>query len=131
MVVFEIKMENARQDLKEGLVLYNTENNAGLRDAWNTIQREWECCGVTKADDWSKSSPNSPGRKTEKELVSLINLKVFCFQGCYDKAEQWVDANKHLLGTIAMCVLVIQLLGMAFSMTLYQQIHRAGKKYEA
>lgn len=24
-----------------------------------------------------------------------------------------------------------QLLGMAFSMTLYQQIHRTGKKYEA
>lgn len=25
----------------------------------------------------------------------------------------------------------LQLLGMAFSMTLYQQIHRAGKKYDA
>lgn len=32
--------ENARQDLKEGLVLYNTDNNVGLRDAWNSIQRE-------------------------------------------------------------------------------------------
>lgn len=32
--------ENARRDLKEGLVLYNTDNNAGLRDAWNTIQGE-------------------------------------------------------------------------------------------
>lgn len=77
-------------------------------------------------------------------------------QGCYEKVEEWLDENKHLLGTIAMCVLVIQvgvvavftacalprvstsvcrlrsqLLGMAFSMTLYQQIHRTGKKYEA
>lgn len=26
---------------------------------------------------------------------------------------------------------ILQLLGMAFSMTLYQQIHRAGKKYDA
>lgn len=32
--------ENARRDLKEGLVLYNTDNNAGLSDAWNTIQGE-------------------------------------------------------------------------------------------
>lgn len=31
---------NARRDLKEGLVLYNTESNAGLRDAWNAIQGE-------------------------------------------------------------------------------------------
>lgn len=31
---------NAKQDLKEGLVLYNTDNNAGLKDAWDTIQSE-------------------------------------------------------------------------------------------
>lgn len=30
------------------------------------------------------------------------------FQGCYEKVEEWLDDNKHLLGTIAMCVLVIQ-----------------------
>lgn len=29
-------------------------------------------------------------------------------QGCYEKVEEWLDDNKHLLGTIAMCVLVIQ-----------------------
>ena len=32
--------ENARRDLKEGLVLYKTDNNAGLSDAWDTIQGE-------------------------------------------------------------------------------------------
>lgn len=32
--------ENARRDLREGLVLYTTDNNAGLKDAWNTIQGE-------------------------------------------------------------------------------------------
>lgn len=32
--------ENARRDLKEGLVLYTTDNNAGLKEAWDTIQGE-------------------------------------------------------------------------------------------
>lgn len=32
--------ENARRDLKDGLVLYTTDNNAGLKDAWNAIQGE-------------------------------------------------------------------------------------------
>lgn len=32
--------ENAQQDLKEGLQLYNTDNNIGLRNAWNIIQSE-------------------------------------------------------------------------------------------
>lgn len=42
---------NAKQDLKEGLVLYNTDNNAGLKDAWNTIQGEvCVCVCVTHCD---------------------------------------------------------------------------------
>lgn len=32
--------ENAKQDLKDGLRLYNTDNNVGLRNAWNIIQAE-------------------------------------------------------------------------------------------
>ncbi|KAF7229463.1 tetraspanin-9-like, partial [Nothobranchius furzeri] len=44
--------ENARRDLREGLLLFNTDNNAGLRDAWNTIQRDWKCCGVVNQHDW-------------------------------------------------------------------------------
>lgn len=71
--------ENARRDLKEGLVLYTTDNNAGLKEAWNTIQGEvkknkqkkvlvetissffdnlisvshqWRCCGVMGHRDW-------------------------------------------------------------------------------
>ena len=41
--------ENAKQDLKEGLLLYNTENNVGLKNAWNIIQAEvrlGSLCGV-------------------------------------------------------------------------------------
>lgn len=74
--------ENARRDLNEGLVLYTTDNNAGLTEAWDTIQGEvrkkketkkktvlvemmspffeivvpvshqWRCCGVTDHRDW-------------------------------------------------------------------------------
>uniref|UniRef100_A0A670JUS2 Tetraspanin 9 n=1 Tax=Podarcis muralis TaxID=64176 RepID=A0A670JUS2_PODMU len=40
------------QDLKEGLKLYNTENNVGLKNAWNIIQAEMHCCGVTDYKDW-------------------------------------------------------------------------------
>lgn len=37
-----------------------------------------------------------------------MNSSRLLFQGCYEKVEEWLDDNKHLLGTIAMCVLVIQ-----------------------
>ncbi|XP_008313622.1 tetraspanin-9 [Cynoglossus semilaevis] len=127
--------ENARRDLKEGLVLYNTENNAGLRDAWSTIQEEWRCCGVMNHNDWYVAlHENVVPESCCQHMFPGCGRNAsnsFWTRGCYEKVEEWLDDNKHLLGTIAMCVLVIQLLGMAFSMTLYQQIHRAGKKYEA
>ncbi|XP_051544065.1 tetraspanin-9-like isoform X1 [Myxocyprinus asiaticus] len=127
--------ENAKQDLKEGLQLYNTDNNIGLRNAWNIIQAEWQCCGVTGHTDWhdalqEKAVPDKCCQEHYRECGRNAT-NVFWSQGCYEKVEEWLNDNKHLLGTIAMCVLVLQLLGMAFSMTLYQQIHRAGKKYDA
>uniref|UniRef100_A0A671RV35 Tetraspanin n=1 Tax=Sinocyclocheilus anshuiensis TaxID=1608454 RepID=A0A671RV35_9TELE len=127
--------ENAKQDLKDGLRLYNTDNNIGLRNAWNIIQAEWQCCGVTGHTDWhdalqEKTVPDRCCQEHYRECGRNAT-NVFWSQGCYEKVEEWLNDNKHLLGTIAMCVLVLQLLGMAFSMTLYQQIHRAGKKYDA
>uniref|UniRef100_A0A8C1LBI1 Tetraspanin n=2 Tax=Cyprinus carpio TaxID=7962 RepID=A0A8C1LBI1_CYPCA len=127
--------ENAKQDLKDGLRLYNTDNNIGLRNAWNIIQAEWQCCGVTGHTDWhdalqEKTVPDKCCQEHYRECGRNAT-NVFWSQGCYEKVEEWLNDNKHLLGTIAMCVLVLQLLGMAFSMTLYQQIHRTGKKYDA
>ncbi|XP_064200552.1 tetraspanin-9 isoform X1 [Anguilla rostrata] len=127
--------ENAKQDLKDGLALYNTDNNVGLRNAWNIIQAEWKCCGVTGFSDWHDALRERvvPDRCCQEHLQGCGRnaTSMFWTQGCYEKVEEWLDNNKHLLGTIAMCILVIQLLGMAFSMTLFQQIHRMGKKYDA
>ncbi|XP_057180862.1 tetraspanin-9 [Triplophysa rosa] len=96
---------------------------------------QWQCCGVTGHTDWhdalqEKTVPDRCCQEHYRECGRNAT-NVFWSQGCYEKVEEWLNDNKHLLGTIAMCVLVLQLLGMAFSMTLYQQIHRAGKKYDA
>ncbi|CDQ89213.1 unnamed protein product, partial [Oncorhynchus mykiss] len=92
-------------------------------------------CGVNVYTDWhtalqEKVVPDHCCQNIYQDCGRNATNQ-FWTQGCYEKVEEWLDDNKHLLGTIAMCVLVIQLLGMAFSMTLYQQIHRSGKKYEA
>ncbi|KAI3371575.1 hypothetical protein L3Q82_024139 [Scortum barcoo] len=110
--------ENAKQDLKDGLALYNSENNIGLRNAWNIIQAEEKvvpdrCC----QEHYQNCGRNS--------------TNMFWNRGCFEKVEEWLDDNKHLLGTIGMVILVVQLLGMAFSMTLFHHIHRTGKKYDA
>uniref|UniRef100_A0A452UGV0 Tetraspanin-9 n=1 Tax=Ursus maritimus TaxID=29073 RepID=A0A452UGV0_URSMA len=127
--------ENARKDLKEGLLLYNTENNVGLKNAWNIIQAEMRCCGVTDYTDWYPVL----GENTVPDRCCMENSQgcgrnsttPLWRTGCYEKVKMWFDDNKHVLGTVGMCILIMQILGMAFSMTLFQHIHRTGKKYDA
>ncbi|KAF5919374.1 hypothetical protein HPG69_009855 [Diceros bicornis minor] len=127
--------ENARKDLKEGLLLYNTENNVGLKNAWNIIQAEMRCCGVTDYTDWYPVL----GENTVPDRCCMENSQgcgrnattPLWKTGCYEKVKMWFDDNKHVLGTVGMCILIMQILGMAFSMTLFQHIHRTGKKYDA
>nr|XP_057942222.1 tetraspanin-9 isoform X1 [Doryrhamphus excisus] len=127
--------ENAKQDLKDGLALYNSENNIGLRNAWNIIQAEWKCCGVIAYTDWHEALKEKvvPDRCCQEHYQNCgrNSTNMFWNRGCFEKVEEWLDDNKHLLGTIGMVILVVQLLGMAFSMTLFHHIHRTGKKYDA
>lgn len=32
-------------------------------------------------------------------------------QGCYEKVKMWFDDNKHVLGTVGMCILIMQVRG--------------------
>lgn len=41
-----------------------------------------------------------------------LNLVVLAPQGCYDKVKIWFDDNKHVLGTVGMCILVMQVRGL-------------------
>ncbi|KAL7976307.1 hypothetical protein Chor_002526 [Crotalus horridus] len=129
--------ESAKQDLKEGLKLYNTENNVGLKNAWNIIQAEMRCCGVTDYRDWypvlgDNVVPDRCCMENSQDCGRNSNNTSLVWKtGCYEKVMTWFEDNKHIPGAVAMCLLIIQILGMAFSMTLFQQIHRTGKKYDA
>ncbi|XP_052496192.1 tetraspanin-9 isoform X1 [Budorcas taxicolor] len=127
--------ENAKKDLKEGLLLYNSENNVGLKNAWNIIQAEMHCCGVTDYRDWFLvlGENTVPDRccMENSQGCGQNNTTLVWRTGCYEKVKQWFADNKHVLGTVGMCLLITQILGMAFSMTLFQHIHRTGKKYDA
>nr|XP_039317600.1 tetraspanin-9 isoform X2 [Saimiri boliviensis boliviensis] len=127
--------ENAKKDLKEGLLLYHNENNVGLKNAWNIIQAEMRCCGVTDYTDWypvlgENTVPDRCCMENSQGCGRNATTPVWR-TGCYEKVKLWFHDNKHVLGTVGMCILIMQILGMAFSMTLFQHIHRTGKKYDA
>uniref|UniRef100_A0AAV2L122 Tetraspanin-9 n=1 Tax=Knipowitschia caucasica TaxID=637954 RepID=A0AAV2L122_KNICA len=105
--------ENAKKDLKDGLALYNSENNIGLRNAWNIIQAEWKCCGVIAYTDWHEALKEKvvPDRCCQEHYQNCgrNSTNMFWNRGCFEKVEEWLDDNKHLLGTIGMVILVVQI----------------------
>uniref|UniRef100_A0A3B3YBI8 Tetraspanin-9 n=1 Tax=Poecilia mexicana TaxID=48701 RepID=A0A3B3YBI8_9TELE len=105
--------ENAKQDLKDGLALYNSENNIGLRNAWNIIQAEWKCCGVIAYSDWHDALKEKvvPDRCCQEHYQNCgrNSTNMFWSRGCFEKVEEWLGENKHLLGTIGMVILVVQI----------------------
>uniref|UniRef100_H3DPL0 Tetraspanin n=1 Tax=Tetraodon nigroviridis TaxID=99883 RepID=H3DPL0_TETNG len=128
--------ENAKQDLKDGLALYNSDTNLGLRNAWNIIQAEWKCCGVIAYTDWHEALKEKvvPDRCCQEHYQNCGRnyTNMFWNRGCFEKVEEWLDDNKLLLGTIGMVILVVQISSWPWpSMTLFHHIHRTGKKYDA
>lgn len=44
-----------------------------------------------------------------------LTLVVLTPQGCYEKVKMWFDDNKHVLGTVGMCILIMQVRGLPAS----------------
>ncbi|KAB0394613.1 hypothetical protein E2I00_010963 [Balaenoptera physalus] len=87
------------------------------------------CCGVTDYTDWYPVL----GENTVPDRCCMENS-----QGCgrNSSAPVWrTGAASRALGArgphLRPLPRVFQILGMAFSMTLFQHIHRTGKKYDA
>lgn len=39
-----------------------------------------------------------------------FNFHISSFQGCYERVMTWFDENKHVLGSIGMCILIMQVI---------------------
>lgn len=54
-----------------------------------------------------------PGRESGEgsepwERPSRQDVPRLAPQGCYEKVKMWFDENKHVLGTVGMCILIMQ-----------------------
>lgn len=50
------------------------------------------------------------GRGAER-VTPAPEAVVLAPQGCYEKVKMWFDDNKHVLGTVGMCILIVQVRG--------------------
>uniref|UniRef100_G1K3H4 Tetraspanin n=1 Tax=Xenopus tropicalis TaxID=8364 RepID=G1K3H4_XENTR len=121
----------AQEDLKKGLQLYNTTGNLGLTNAWDIVQTEFRCCGVKNATDWLESKGSVPHTCcVEHSPACKSNPKLWWEEACYNKVRNWVESNIRSVGIFGICILVVQVFGLIFSMLMYCQVVKAEKYYE-
>ncbi|KAM5132390.1 tetraspanin-4-like isoform 2-T2 [Mantella aurantiaca] len=123
----------AQEDLKKGLALYQTKDNLGLTNAWDIVQTEFRCCGVKNYTDWldmrnSTTVPHSCC--TEHSASCQSNPSTWWTDPCYQKVKKWVESNISSVGIFGICILVVQVFGLIFSMLMYCQVLKAEKYYE-
>ncbi|XP_046907405.1 tetraspanin-4 isoform X2 [Hypomesus transpacificus] len=110
---------HAQDELKKGMF------DEGLRKSWDNVQKMFKCCGVTNKTDWylvtNGTLPSSCcSVRTEQ-----------CDDGwsepCYQKARQWLLDNIPSVLMFGVCISIIQILALVFSLLMYCQIMRAEK----
>ncbi|OCT73085.1 hypothetical protein XELAEV_18036065mg [Xenopus laevis] len=107
----------AQEDLKKGLQLYNTTGNLGLTNAWDIVQTEFRCCGVKNASDWLETKDSVPHTCcAEHSPACKSNPSLWWQDACYNKVRKWVETNIQSVGIFGICILVVQVFGLIFSM---------------
>ncbi|XP_069461328.1 tetraspanin-4-like [Ambystoma mexicanum] len=123
----------AEVDLKASLQFYDQEGNQGLTNAWDLVQIEFHCCGVGNYTDWEvilkeHSVPKSCCREVTERCTS--DSDVWWKDPCYMKVQKYVSDNISFVWIFAACIIVIQVLGLVFSLVMYCQVVKAEKNYE-
>ncbi|XP_068097473.1 tetraspanin-4-like isoform X1 [Hyperolius riggenbachi] len=123
----------AQDDLKKGLKLYQSKDNLGLTNAWDIVQTEFRCCGVKNKTDWLEVRNTTIVPHSccmEHSATCQSNPSTWWQEPCYEKVKKWVQSNISSVGIFGICILIVQVFGLIFSMLMYCQVLKAEKYYE-
>ncbi|KAL2101148.1 hypothetical protein ACEWY4_002909 [Coilia grayii] len=121
--------KSAQNDLLDGMKNYL--NDTRLQQSWDSLQKMFKCCGVTNETDWHSVLIDSSGKPFFPASCCLSGDADTCEQrwgeACYEKARTWLLANITSVLVFGICIVIVQLLALVFSMMMYCQIRRAEK----
>ncbi|XP_048043181.1 leukocyte surface antigen CD53 isoform X1 [Megalobrama amblycephala] len=122
LLMYETQIgEFINKDLKSGLESsINHRKNNTNEDDWDTVQKTFQCCGISNVTDWNNHVPKSCKSENGTHWP----------EGCFDKLKNAFDKNLLNTGIGVIVVCIIEVLGMCFSMTLFCHISRSGLGYK-
>ncbi|KAM9746026.1 tetraspanin-4 isoform 2-T2 [Menidia menidia] len=125
--VFHEKMDsNAQAELKDGMKIYTSE--PGLKKSWDNVQRMFKCCGVSNTTDWYEVLNGTLPPSCCS--VGMDKCDTGWTEPCYEKAKQWLLENIPSVLVFGVCIGVVQILALIFSIQMYCQILYAEKSLD-
>ncbi|KAF2351094.1 Tetraspanin/Peripherin [Trinorchestia longiramus] len=135
-----VRRADVKDLLKENLLAsmnnYN-ESNASIYKTWNIIQHDYMCCGTDSYEDWIATSygevydgvPDDCCKESVRNCGHGIfnhpeQLNTIYKDGCFDKLEGDLLENVTILGSIAIGIGFVQLVGVAFACCLGRSLKR-------
>ena len=106
--------DNARDILKDSLNEYN--NSKPVRESWDNVQKEFDCCGVNSSADWAEANITTLPLSCCSDMSASCNKAspTLYKDGCYTKLVDWFDDNYVIVGAVAIVLALIQILGIVF-----------------
>ena len=121
VVIIYLHKDDIKEQMRVSLKQYNTTGKEGVTKFWDTMQQEYECCGVVAVHDWEvkynttstpKAIPDSCCKDETPGCGSNArdepDSKDFFATGCFEKMR----LNTTAAGIIGGILLAIQLLAV-------------------
>ncbi|XP_059469010.1 uncharacterized protein LOC132192849 [Neocloeon triangulifer] len=127
----DLTLKNSMHDL---MILYKKEGPDGdfARQYWDSIQSQFQCCGVDGPLDWTLKTPGvqlpPPSCSCDALLTSECVAGIYS-KGCFPKLSEWMRMTQNVLGGVAIGLAVVELIGVIFALVLANAIKRSWSRY--
>ncbi|XP_071492703.1 tetraspanin-9-like [Diadema antillarum] len=119
-----------RASMKRGLYLYTDPDYTEMKTAWDSLQEDAQCCGVSSPQDWEITGGFPPGTVPNSccsgpEGACITHYEEGCEDIIMAELRDWLV----LIGVVCLIFVIIQVLLIWFILILFFKLHRGSKRY--
>lgn len=123
--VYKGKVEHlAKKRFEDSLHDYEREGQSPVtpvKEAWDFIQSQLQCCGVDSYSDWISDKKDVP-KSCCKNQNACSSASDYFSVGCYNKVKEDVKAYAVYVGIAGIGIGLIEIIGIIFSCCLANQV---------
>lgn len=137
-ILAAIYKDQIKDDIDKGLVKSIKEEYQKMRDAWDSVQKEYKCCGSMGPNDYMNSTwvlslnnsdiqiPDSCCKRGKDGIVDKASCQKktseFYTGGCKEKLMDWVEDHSVILIGVGCGIAALQIIGLVLAICLCRNL---------